>query len=151
MRTRRGQAKRGEGSPRAERGNESLTRTSDAVRHEARPVDTPRFVASHPRSPGLLPPSRVQLSRGSCARTIAGAAAFPLYFPPSDAASRRIECRVTDLINDLVRRQSILPGTFEGLTGWKAIARRLGANEFSEKDPRTTQTGRGETSEDSSF
>lgn len=60
---------------------ESLTRPSDAVRHEARPVvDTLRFVASHPRLSGVSYLPRIQLSRGSCLNG-GRPRAFPLYFP----------------------------------------------------------------------
>jgi len=88
------------------KGNKSLTRTSDAVRHEARPVDTPRFVASHPRCRVFYLP-RIQLSRGSCSND---RRRFRFIF--RHPAPRCIGCRVTDLVNDLMR-WSILPGTFE--------------------------------------
>lgn len=72
--------------------DESLTRPSDAVRHEARPIDTPRFVASHPRCRVFYLP-RIQLSRGSCSND---GRRFRFIF-------RR---RVLDLVNDHARQRS---------------------------------------------
>lgn len=76
------------------KGNESLTRPSDAVRHEARPVDTLRFVASHPRCRVFYLP-RIQLSRGPCSND-----RFRFIF--RRPAPHRVGCRVLDLVNDPV-------------------------------------------------
>lgn len=118
----------------AKRGTKSLTRPSDAVRHEARPVDTPRFVASHPRCRVFYLP-RIQLSRGSCSND---RRRFRFIF-------RR---RVLDLVNDHARRSSRFLASSHRPANNPATTPRC-ERVLRKKDPESarTTTGRGETSE----
>jgi len=81
-----------------------------------------------PSLSSLLPPSHSAVTWPVLERS------FPLYFPPSGAASCRISSCLISLTIPCGDRYS--PALFDASPiGKRSLAQRCGENEFSEKDP----------------